>query len=219
MAKDTPELVIVDGSSRDNNEHTQLILSVNGADTDRVVLSAMAADSRRSRSLSDAIRALVADRILALNIPRGAEMVLPVSGVILRTVGDTRLGHDALVDLFFELKKTEEPDSKFKKGLVLGDRAAHFAAGYTGNRNLRRIMGDQDVHEHAKNMARTGYGTALDAAQRLKTAKVHGGISSVRQLIRRFRDLVDVLLLVRDTKLIQDIQRRKALKGVAPAAC
>lgn len=212
MTRDAPELVIVDGI-RGNNENTQLILSAKGADTDRVVLSAMAAD-RRNRSLSDAIMAIVADRILALDIPRGAEIVMPVSGVILRTVGDTKLGHDALADLFFELKDEKTPASKFKKGLVLGDRAAHFAAGY---RSRHVAMGDQEAHEYAKTMAKTGYGTALDAAQRLKTAKVHGGISSVRQLIRRFRDLVDVLLLVRDTELIKDIRSRKALKGVAPA--
>lgn len=219
MAIDRPKkLTIIDELAGDIG-NPQLIVAATEL-TDQIVLESIRDEIERERqTLGATIMALIADAILRLGIKKGSEMVLPIAGVVSRTINNLEVGSTTLVDLRTKLTNAQQPSSRFSNGLYLGDMGTHFAAGYTGNGHIKNVMGDSELHKYARGMARLGYHTAIDSAPRCENPKAINIAESVNQLIHRFRELIDILTLVLNTNTIEDIRRRQSLKGVTPAAC
>ena len=196
----------------------QLTIVSKTEDVDSVVLQSLG-NPRKTRALPEEIMSIVADRILKLGLPNGSKMVLPTTGVIMRTLYNVNLGEKTLVELSNLLLAADTPGTKFQRALHLGDAATHYAAGYTGNKNIRKLMGAEELHSFAKTMAQLGYTTALSQAERGEETLAKKLAPSIHELITRFRELVDIIMLIKDTESIEDINRRKSLKDVNPVNC
>lgn len=165
--------------------------------SDEVLLQAMVALGEVGRDgvgLADALSAVIAEKVLQLKIPEGSQVVLPTSGVIGRSMRDTKRSTEPLVA--FRDRLTQAPDavSVMQNGLELGDRATHFAAGFFGNRKIRSVMGDSELDQYACSMASLGYRSALGVAERRSDLQIGRTVSAVVPgIIRRFRHVVRVL--------------------------
>lgn len=162
--------------------------------TDELVLECIAATASRERcSLPEAIQMLVSENILQLGIPDGRNMVLPISGVIQRMVWDTSHSALALGELAVSLSNTSGSRERMEMGLLLGDRAAHFAAGFIGNRMLGRVMKPPAQRTYARDMAQLGYSSAIHAASRVKTHEAKSVQDVVPKILARFGDVISIL--------------------------
>lgn len=162
--------------------------------TDKLVLQCIASTAGREKcSLPEAIQMLVAENILRLGVPDGRNMVLPISGVIQRMVWNTSRSTLALGELAVNLNNTSDSLKRMEAGLQLGDRATHFAAGFTGNRMLGRVMKPQAQRTYARDMAQLGYSSAVHAASRVRAREAQSVQNTVPKILGRFGDAVKIL--------------------------
>lgn len=165
--------------------------------SDEILLQAMVAlgeGERNGVGLADALSAVIAEKILRLQIPGGSQVVLPTSGVISRSLRDTTLMSEPLVASRDRLANATGAVSVMQSGLELGDRATHFAAGFFGNRKIRSVMNDSALDRYATSMASLGYRSALGVAERRPDLQIGRTVSAVVPgIIRRFRHIVRVL--------------------------
>ena len=186
--------------------------------TDQIVLESLrhVAESTPRFSPTD-LMSVVADKILCLGLKDGGNLVLPVTGVLMRSMRDRRtIDEERLAERLARLKEASGPSNKARLGIALGDTAALCAAGYVGSRYFGKVTGVVQNHTYARDMAEIGYGTAVNfgplCESRTKTTAL-----SVKVLTDRFRGAVDVLTQVLGTEEFASIRQRESLKGIAPA--
>ena len=215
MEKDTDKIKLVTPGKSPSKRDSDLVVGATEL-TDKVVLESLrSTDDGTRTSLCGQLMRMVADRIMRLGLENGSKLVLPTTALLMRGIEDENVGTEMLINLLAKLKEEMRPTTKVKLGISLGDRASHFAAGYLGNSHLTGMMGVVDRHLYAKNMAAIGYNTATNFGTRCGP-RTKAMALSVEVLIRRFRDVVDVLTQVLGTEELTSIRQRKSLKGIAP---
>jgi len=210
---DEPKIVIVGDADVDGGESSEdasTALSIASAQRldDETLLNCFGGvlDGKKV-SLPNAIRALIAEAIKELNLEEGAKMVLPVSALVLRNFRDTESPDSTLFSLREELFNGADPREIMKRGLALGDRAVHFAAGFRGNRCLHKTMPkEEDRMMYGRNMAGLGYSSALKAA-----ASKRRSSSDARSLLDQIRPLAENLESV--ISILGSLKKEKANEG------
>lgn len=196
-----------------------VVIGKTEGDNDKLILETLRTIGKTQQSICDSVMSIVADAILRLEHKKGSELIFPITGIILRNFKDKDLSRTTLQAMLKVLLETESPAMQFEQGITLGDTATHFAAGYTGNRHLRRIMGEKELQDYSRHMAIRGYSTALNAVPRCNTQKARNLEEPVVKLINRFREMVEVLNLVLKTKEIEEIKKTRELEKVSPSPC
>lgn len=141
-------------------------------------------------------------------------MVLPVSALVLRRLKDTEIQDRTLFSLREELFNGADSNAIMKSGLALGDRAAHFAAGFRGSRNLHKTMPtEKERMMYGRNMAQLGYSSALKAAEykRGKSTDARNLLDQVRPLAENLDPVISILGALRS-------DGKKAEKGLILSA-
>lgn len=193
------ELICV-GDRTDHEDRAERLLLCTPDFDDRVVLEAMMELAQTGPvSRSDAIAALVAERVLQIGLPEPRHVVFPTSGIISRTMTDTGLGDETLADMRQTLENSTSAPEFIAAGMKLGDRATHCASGFWGNRHIRRVMGRKARAQYARGMASLGYQTALSAAEANRDfsfARVAS--ATIPAIMRRFEHIVKVISSFRE---------------------
>ena len=128
------DLVRVSDQPDDDRRAQRLVLCTHDLD-DRVVLETMVELAQTgSVSKSDALAALVAERVLQMGIPEGRGVVFPTSGILARTMTDTSLADETLMAMRQALENSTSAHEFIVTGMKLGDRATQCASGFWGNR-------------------------------------------------------------------------------------
>lgn len=197
-----PKIVIVgaadvDGGESSEDASTALSIAVAQTLDDETILNCYGGvlDGKKV-SLPNAIRALIAETIEKLNLEEGAKMVLPVSALILRNFKDTQSADSTLFSLRENLFNGADPHEIMQRGLALGDRAVHFAAGFRGNRCLHKTMPkEEDRMMYGQNMARLGYSSALKAAvsRRGRSSDARSLLEQIRPLAENLQSVINIL--------------------------
>ncbi len=196
-----------------------VVIGKTDADNDKLILETLSSIGKTRQSICDSVMSIVADAILRLEHKKGSELIFPITGIILRNFKDKDLSRTTLQAMLKVLLETESASMKFEQGITLGDTATHFAAGYTGNRHLRRIMGEKELQDYSKHMAIRGYGEALNAMPRCNTQKAKNLEDPILKLITRFQEMVEVLTLVLKTKEIEEIKKTRELEKMPQSPC
>lgn len=161
--------------------------------TDEVLLEA-------SESIEDNFSGIVAEKIRALNIQQGIELLIPVNAIIKRYLfAKERNKCDNLDSTLYTLRKqlldcTNSFD-QMEIGLKLGDAGLIVHAGY------RRLSALKQMHKigishYAKACALEGYEACVDVASRKKSEKGKALNENITPLIERFEDVSDVVCAV-----------------------
>jgi hypothetical protein len=169
--------LITEGPQANGSQLSGLILAGQQL-SDQVLLESMVEvikSSDRPVSKFDAITALVAQKVLELNLENGSAVVFPTSALIIRNFTQPECSEGTpqpLDGTLFNLRRSLEQANQSRDaaaimhtGLILGDRATHFSAGWYDNRKIHQVMSKADLEEYGKKMARLGYLSALNAAQ------------------------------------------------------
>lgn len=194
--EEEPQLICVSEQIETGQRAQKLLFTARNI-SDEVLLKAMVALGEREKdgvNIVDALSAVVAEKILNLQIPEGSQVALSISGIIHRTLRKTERCDEPLAAFRDRLANAADAASIMGNGLELGDRATHFAAGFLGNRKIRGAMTDAERDQYACSMASLGYRSALNAAERRPNLQMSRKISAVVPgVISRFRHVVRVL--------------------------
>lgn len=140
--------------------------------------------------------ALVAQQISMLDVRGGAELVLPVAGLVMRTIKSGPFipsDDDSLVGLINSILGSNDSLEKMQMALALGDRGTMFASAI-GGQHLKRIMHPKEAYRYSVNMAMIGYETALSISEILKGNCVSKTMhDQINLLMKRFSEVVLVL--------------------------
>ncbi len=174
-----------------------------GVIDDKLLLQSMAeVDSQPGMggNLTDRLSAVLARRIIALKIRDGAEIVYPLTAVVVRNLSrKSRMDDDdgTLFVLYKELFDVSDNVRRMIFGMALGDRGLHFAAGFVESRHVRVTMSSDDFLNYSKTMACTGYQAALGAADRLSGSVSRSVKQNVSSILNRFDDAKEVMSAIR----------------------
>lgn len=170
-----------------------LLVTAHGLD-DRVILESMVAIADVDGvSKADAIAAVVAEKVLQLGISDGSRVVFPTSGILSRGMTNITEPDITLAACRQILEEAASPSRILDAGMQLGDRATHCAAGFWGNRIIRRVMDRNTRNDYARRMAGLGYSSALTVASRSDTSMARSVCATVPEIQRRFGSIVRIL--------------------------
>jgi hypothetical protein len=196
---DRPKIIGVAEDADLESSRSQLVFSREM--DDQTILWAYAAMGERETpppSVTDAICGAVAQRLLDLNYQGGANIVMPVAGLLSRNIrGDGHLDtgeidDGTLVSLRRQLLSANRPGELMTSGVALGDRATHFAAGL-GSRHIHNVMHRGSAERYMKAAALSGYQSALDAAGRTRSSTSSRVKATVPTLLAQYEDVVHII--------------------------
>jgi len=172
-----PDVLLISEEPQPNGSPlTRLVLAGQQLSDKQLLESMIAVTQTPGQPISkfDAISALVAQKVLELNLENGSAVVFPTSSLIIRNFSQPESPKgksDGLDGTLFELRRRLDEANQSRNapaimntGLALGDRAVHFSAGWYDNKHIKRVMSKSGLDEYGRNMARLGYKSALDAA-------------------------------------------------------
>lgn len=132
------------------------------------------------------IAAIIARKILKLG-DASAGLVMPMTALVRRNITGQNwepAETDTLAKMRINLEEGNSPGERIIKGMALGDRALHFRAGISGTRHFKQPKG------YAGAMARIGYETALEAAERTRQRHIR---PQIEPLLQKFAIAVAVM--------------------------
>lgn len=164
-------------------------------------------ETGRAHTTLDQLLALIAEKILTLNLPNGGKLVFPASTLLLRNLREARADKkenrewtddDTLTYLHGILMRTQDTADRVNAGIKLGDRGIHVASGFMTTRHIKKFMSPEELDRYSAKMSLFGYNSAIAAAERTPQNRHYSIQSNIEPLAKRFRDIVSVLQSIRE---------------------
>jgi hypothetical protein len=201
------DLLLVTETDEAESIAARLVLAASQL-TDRLLLESMVAitevKEKRAGKL-DAIVALIAKKVLDLRLDQGSQAVFPTAALLMRNFKEPDRDESSVSNLegslfdlrekLFDTSSAGDAAAAMQTGILLGDRATHFTAGWYGSRHITSVMKKDELAKYGREMAKLGYSTAFDTAashRNLSPSRIVEAI--VPPIKRNFGNMVKILM-------------------------